>query len=34
VGPLSRSATIKGEASWDTENNVRRAHSASTNPNT
>jgi hypothetical protein len=32
--PLSRSATIKGEASRGTRTNVRRAHSAPTNPNT
>jgi hypothetical protein len=32
VGPLSRSATIKGEASRGTGTNVRRAHSAPTNP--
>jgi hypothetical protein len=34
VGPLSRSATIKGEASRGTGINVRRAHNAPTNPNT
>jgi hypothetical protein len=34
VGPLSRSAIIKGEARRGTETNVRRAHSAPTNPNT
>jgi hypothetical protein len=34
VGPLSRSATIKGEASRGTKTNVRRAHSAPTNSNT
>jgi hypothetical protein len=34
VSPLSRSATIKGEASRGTGTNVRRAHSATTNPNT
>jgi hypothetical protein len=34
VGPLSRSTTIKGEASWGIGTNVRRAHSAPTNPNT
>jgi hypothetical protein len=34
VGSLSRSATIKGEVSRGTETNVRRAHSAPTNPNT
>jgi hypothetical protein len=33
VGPLSRSATIKKGASRGTRTNVRRAHSAPTNPN-
>jgi hypothetical protein len=34
VGPLSRSATIKGKASRGMGTNVRHAHSALTNPNT
>jgi hypothetical protein len=33
VGPLSRSATIKGGVSRGTGTNVRCAHSALTNPN-
>jgi hypothetical protein len=33
VDPLSRSATIKRGASRGTGTNVRRAHSAPTNPN-